>query len=326
MSAVCDRGAAGEHLVAVVDCQPGDESRLERLCAGVATQLTAGAPSADEIVGRAGSATVLVTLYTYTQIGAEVLEQLPELRLVATRTAGYSHIDVVAAAARGVTVVAVPEAPTTAVAEYTLGAMLMLRRALAQASASTRAGGWEFTSFRGAELSGSTLGVIGLGRIGRRVAALGSALGMRVLGWSRRGVHLPGVEIVELDELLAASDVISVNVALTEETRLLLDARRLALIGPQAILINTARGEILDTDALCRALSDGRLAGACLDVVSGEPLSPERARELGAVENLILTPHISWLTGETLDRQFSGLTDAVLAFCAGEPIQPVAAG
>ena len=250
MSAGCDRGAAGEHLVAVVDCQPGDESRLGRLGAGVPTQLSAGAPSAEEIVGRAGSATVLVTLYTYTRVGAEVLERLPELRLVATRTAGYSHIDVAAAAARGIDVVAVPEAPTTAVAEYTLGAVLMLRRKLAQASASTRAGGWEFTAFRGAELSGSTLGVIGLGRIGRRVAALGSALGMRVVGWSRRGVQLPGVETVELDELLAASDVISVNVALTEETRLLLDARRLALIGPQAILINTARGEILDTDAL----------------------------------------------------------------------------
>lgn len=317
---------SAEQLVAVVDCQPGDESRLGRLCAGVHTELSAGAPSPDEIVSRAESATVLVTLYTYTRIGVEVLERLPGLRLIATRTAGYSHIDVAAAAARGISVVAVPEAPTTAVAEYTLGAMLMLRRGLAEASASTRAGGWEFTSFQGAELSGSTLGVIGLGRIGRRVAALGSAVGMRVLGWSRRNVRLPGVETVALDELLAASDVISVNVALTDETRLLLDARRLSLVSREAVLINTARGEILDTDALCRALSEGRLAGACLDVVSGEPLPPERARELGAVPNLILTPHISWLTGETLERQFSGLTDAVLAFCAGEPIEPVAAG
>ena len=312
-------------MVAVVDCQPGDEPRLGRMCAGVTTALSRGAPSEDEIVARARSATVLVTLYTYTRIGAEVLQRLPALRLVATRTAGYSHIDVAAAAARGVGVVAVPEAPTTAVAEYTLGAMLMLRRKLAQASASTRAGGWEFTSFRGAELAGSTLGVIGLGRIGRRVAALGGAIGMRVLGWSRRSSGLAGVEPVELDDLLSTADVISVNLALTEDTRLLLDARRLALIGPQAILVNTARGEILDTDALCRALSEGRLAGACLDVVAGEPLSPERARELGAVPNLILTPHISWLTGETLERQFSGLTDAVLAFCAGEPIHAVAA-
>lgn len=314
------------HHVAVVDCQPGDESRLERLNAAVPTTITTGAPSADEIVARAESATVLVTLYTYTRIGADVLGRLPELRLVATRTAGYSHIDVAAAAARGITVVAVPEAPTTAVAEYTLGAMLMLRRKLAAASASTKEGRWEFTSFQGAELAGSTLGVIGLGRIGRRVAALGNAIGMRVLGWSRRSVQLGGVEWAELDELLASSDVISVNVALTEDTRLLLDGRRLGLIGPQAILINTARGEVLDTDALCRALWEGRLAGACLDVVSGEPLPPERARELAAVPNLTLTPHISWLTGETLDRQFSGLTDAVLAFCAGKPIHAVAAG
>ncbi len=317
---------SAEHLVAVVDCQPGDEARLERLRAAVTVELSAGAPSADEIVERAAGATVLVTLYTYTRVGEDVLERLPGVRLVATRTAGYSHIDVAAAAGRGIEVVAVPEAPTTAVAEFTLGAMLMLRRGLAEASASTRAGGWEFTAFQGAELAGSTLGVIGLGRIGRRVAMLGNAIGMRVLGWSRRNVPLAGVEPVDLDELLGASDVISVNVALTDDTRLLLDARRLALLRPHAILINTARGEILDTDALCRSLSEGRLGGACLDVVSGEPLSPERARELGATPNLILTPHISWLTGETLERQFSGLTDAVLAFCAGQPIQPVAAG
>ena len=122
------------------------------------------------------------------------------------------------------------------------------------------------------------------------MAALGSAVGMRVLGWSRRNVRLPGVETVALDELLAASDVISVNVALTDETRLLLDARRLSLIGREAVLINTARGEILDTDALCRALAEGRPGRRRASTSS--PASPchRSAREnWGPFANLILT-------------------------------------
>jgi phosphoglycerate dehydrogenase-like enzyme len=320
------RAAVREHRVAVVDGQPGDASRLERLRARVTTSVACGTPDAEEIVRRAHDATVLVTLYTYTTVGSDVLQRLPELGLVATRTAGHSHIDVDAAAALGIAVTAVPDAPTVAVAEYTLGVMLMARRRLAEAAASTRRGAWDFTAFSGTNLAGQTLGVVGLGRIGRRVAMLGDALGMRVLGWSRRPAGLAGVEPVELDELLAGADVVSVNVALTPDTRLLLDARRLALMRPDAFLINTARGEVLDTDALCELLRDGRLGGACLDVVAGEPLKPERALELGRVPNLILTPHISWLTAGTLERQYSGLTDAVLAFCAGEPIDLVPVG
>jgi phosphoglycerate dehydrogenase-like enzyme len=312
--------------VAVVDCQPEDERLLARLRSAVPTEIATGVPGAQEIVRCAAGATVLVTLYTYTAVGAEVLEQLPDLALVATRTAGYSHIDVGAAARLGIAVAAVPDAPTTAVAEYTIGVLLMARRRLAEAAASTRAGAWDFTAFEGSDLAGQTLGVVGLGRIGRRVAVLGSALGMRVLAWSRRPVELAEATQVELDQLLESSDVVSVNVALNDDTRGLLDARRLGRMRPGAWLVNTARGEVLDTEAMCEMLRSGRLGGACLDVVEGEPLARERALALGRVPNLTVTPHISWLSAGTLERQFAGMTDAVLAFCAGQTVDLVPGG
>jgi glyoxylate reductase len=312
-----------EHLVAVVDCLDADEPRLGRLCSNVVTRLSSGRPTWDQVVERAEGATVLATLYTYTPIGEDVIERLPQLQLVATRTAGYSHIAVDAAAERGIGVATVPTAPTIAVAEYTIGALMMGRRRLMEAAASTAEGSWDFTGFRGGDLHGHTLGVIGLGTIGTRVAELALALGMNVLGWSRGDRRPPGVERVGLDELLERSDMVSVNVALAPETQGLLDAERLASMKPGAWLVNTARGEILDTDALCALLESGHLGGACLDVVEGEPLDGERARQLAAVPNLILTPHIAWLTDETLERQFSGMTDAILAFCDGRQIDLV---
>lgn len=318
--------APAVHRVAVVDAGADDEPRLGRLRAAIPTDISTGRGAPDDIARRAANATVLATIYTYTSIGADVLERLPDLALVITRTAGYSHIDVAAAARLGIAVAAVPDAPTTAVAEYTLGMLVMGRRRLAEAAASARSGSWEFTAFRGRDLEGETLGVIGMGRIGRRVAALGRALGMRVVHWSRSMREVDGAQRVELDELLAVADVVSVNVALSDDTRGLLDARRLGQMRPGSWLVNTARGEVLDTDALCRLLREGRLGGACLDVVAGEPLDRARALELAAVPNLIVTPHISWNTTGTLERQFDGLTDAVLRFCAGQTIDFVPGG
>ena len=186
------RGAA--EVVAVVDCAPEDEPLLERLRREAPTRVSFGPASADEIAARADGAEVLVTLYTYTQVDAAVLERLPRLRLVATRTAGYSHIDVEAATARGIAVAIVPAATTQSVAEFTFGAVIALQRRLFRGAGIERGGSWEYRSFRGFELAGKTLGVVGLGRIGVRVAELGSAFGMRVLGWSRSEREIPGVE------------------------------------------------------------------------------------------------------------------------------------
>lgn len=312
--------------VAVVDATPEDEPYLERLRDQLATQLAFGAPDVDEIVERSGDASVLATLYTYTNVSREVFERLPELRLVATRTAGYTHIDTEAAEDFGVAVAIVPGASTPSVAEYTLGCMLALARNLSPAWASTRSGEWAFTEFGGVELRGKTLGVVGLGSTGTRIAELGNAIGMEVLGWSREMKNLPGVQQVPLDELLRRADVVSLNVPLVDETRRFLSAERLRLMKPTAYLVNPARGGIVDEDALCRALERGELAGAVLDVLETEPPSPERLEQLQAVPNLLLTPHIAWHTDETLRRQFDGMIDNIFDFVAGKPMNLVTAG
>jgi phosphoglycerate dehydrogenase-like enzyme len=278
-----------------------------------------GPPDRDEIVARAGGASVLVTLYTYTRIDGSVLERLPELRLVATRTAGYSHIDVAAAAERGVAVAVVPGAATQSVAEFTFGALLALARGLADARDSTRAGRYEYRGFRGVELAGKTLGVVGLGAIGLRVAELGQAFGMDVVAWSRRPRSVPGVVHVALEDLLARADVVSVNVALAEETRDLLPAGRLALMKPGAILVNSARGGIVDDESVRRLVAEGRLGGAALDVLGEEPPEPGWLTRLAGTPNVLVTPHIAWHTEEALRRQFEETTENVLSFLAGAP-------
>jgi phosphoglycerate dehydrogenase-like enzyme len=315
------KGAANDERprVAVVDCALEDELLLERLRRTVPTRVVLGPAEPADLIERAAGAEVLITLYTYTQVTAAALEALPELRLVATRTSGYSHNDVAAAAKRGVAVAVVPAAATEAVAEFVFGTAIALGRRLFEARESTRSGQWEYLGFRGLELAGRTLGVVGLGSIGTRVAELGNAFGMRVLGWSRRRKELPWVEQTTLEDLLTRADVVSVSVAFTPDTQSLLDDERLALMKPTAIVVNTARGGIVDDKALCRRLEAGLLGGACLDVFSIEPPGEAQLEQLARVPNLLVTPHIAWHTPETLARQFGGMTDNVLTFLEGRP-------
>ena len=306
-------------MISVVDCGPADETRLERLVEAVpSTQIYHGAPDADAIVERSRGSRVLVTLYTYTALTCEVLGQLPELELIATRTAGYTHIDVDAARELGVAVAIVPSTTTDSVAEYVFGALFAAERRLFEAREATRAGDWGYQAFGGFELRGATLGVVGLGAIGCRVSELGRALGMRVLSWARSGRTQPGAEAVSLQELLERSDVVSVCLALNEETRGIIGAHELQLMKPTAWLVNAARGGLVDEDALVAALRTGALGGAVLDVVDSEPPTPERLAELSTVPNLLVTPHIAWHTEASLERQFDETTDNVLAFLRGE--------
>lgn len=305
--------------VAVVDCGEEDEHRLKPLIDATPTRVFHGSPDVGELVERASGAQVLVTLYTYTRLGAEVIDKLPELKLIATRTAGHTHIDARAAARAGVDVATVPSAASPSVAEYVFGALIAAQRGLFDARDATRAGSWRYQDYRGFELMGSVLGVVGLGEIGRRVAHLGRGFGMEVVGFSRSGRPLDDVEPVPLEELLARSDVVSLNVALTPETLGMIGPRELSLMKPTAWLVNAARGGILDEEALARRLRDGLLGGAVLDVVQPEPPAPERLVELGEIPNLIVTPHIAWHTEAALERQFAETIENVLAFLRGEP-------
>ena len=305
--------------VSVVDCGGEDEARLARLVEAVpTTEIHMGVPSADELLARARCAQVVVTLYTYTSLDAALLAQLPELELIATRTAGYSHIDAAQAARQGVRVATVPSATAPSVAEYVFGALIASQRRLFEAHESTRTGAWDYAAFRGFELMGSTLGVIGLGTIGRRVARLGTGFGMNTLGWTRSGRSVEGVESVSLDELLTRSRVVVVCLALNEETRGIIGPLELARMRPDAWLVNAARGGLIDEAALSERLRDGLLGGAVLDVLDEEPPDPARLVGLAETPNLLVTPHIAWHTGASLERQFGETIENVLAFLRGE--------
>jgi glyoxylate reductase len=256
------------------------------------------------------------------RIDAELLAASTRLRAVSSYSVGLDHVDLVAATARGIPVGFTPGVLTETTAELALGLLLAAARRIVEADRQVRSGGWtqawDPAALLGRDLHGATLGVIGLGAIGRAVAARASALGMHILGWSRTRRELPGVEFVPLDALLERSDFVSVHVALTPETRGLLGSRALGRMRRGAILVNTARGGIVDEAALADALHSGRLGGAALDVFAHEPL-PVGSPLLDA-PNLILTPHVGSATVATRARMAELAVDNLLAGLFGRPM------
>jgi glyoxylate reductase len=249
------------------------------------------------------------------RVDAAVLEQFPRVRIVANYGVGYDAIDVEACADRGVAVTNTPGVLDAATADLAFALILAARRRLVVGDRAVRErrwrGGWADPDFLGHDVSGSTLGVVGLGRIGSAVARRGEAFDMEVLHTSRRGDR-PGW--LELEELLARADVVSLHVPLTEETRGLIDARRLSLLRDGACLVNTARGAIVDETALVRELVSGRI-DAGLDVFAHEPEVPH---ELFDLPNVVLTPHVGSATAETRAAMTRVLVDNLLAFGRGE--------
>jgi phosphoglycerate dehydrogenase-like enzyme len=254
------------------------------------------------------------------RIPAAVLEGTPALRCVARCGAGVDNIDVAAASRLGLPVVHAPEAGTRSVAEHALMLALAVARQVSRWDRAVKEGGWRTREgWQGVELAGKTLGVVGMGRIGRRAAEAGAALGMEVLGWNRTPREGPW-ELLPLDDLLSRSDVVSLHLALTDETRGLLDATRLGRMRPTAILVNTARGALIDETALAQALSQGRLAGAGLDVLCQEP--PPADHPLLALPNVIVTPHVAGLTDVAYRRMCVETVTHVLRILRGEAPDP----
>lgn len=232
------------------------------------------------------------------QITAELLAAYPDLEVVARCGAGLDNIDTAAAAALGVSVAHAPGSTTSAVSEHALMLMLALSRRLVVLAGAVKASDWAYRErgYEGLEMRGKRMGVIGLGAIGTRVGQLGSALGMEVVHWSRsrRDSAFPQVD---LDELLATSDVIQVCVALTPETSGMIGEAELAAMKPTALLVNTARGPVVDHIALSAALADGALGGYGADVWDPEP--PDRGSKALADDRVIITPHVAGLTDVT---------------------------
>jgi glyoxylate reductase len=257
---------------------------------------------------------VEVLLEAVVRVGPAELELLPDLRLVGNYGVGYDNVDIAACRERGIAVTNTPGVLDAAVAELTLALMLACRRQLVPADRFVRDArwrtGWSRPERLGHDLAGSTLGLVGMGRIGSEVARRAEAFGMRVVH-HRRSDGLP------LDELLRGADVVSLHVPLTPETVGLISRERLGSLRDGATLVNTARGAIVDEDALVDELVSGRIS-AGLDVFAAEPQVPER---LLGLPNVVLTPHIASATVETRAAMTRVLVDNVLAFLRGEPLR-----
>jgi D-3-phosphoglycerate dehydrogenase len=251
-------------------------------------------------------------------VSQAVLDAAPELRVIAKHGAGVDSVDLAAATAHGVLVMIAGDANAPAVAELTLGCILALGRDLGSLSARVKSGQWDRGSYHGTELRGRTLGLIGFGRIGRRVAELARCFGMRVIALTRSAESIaPALaeRAMSLDALLASCDIVSLHCPLTAETRGMMDRRAFAMMKPGALFINTARGALVDEAALSEALISGRLAGAALDTLAEEPPAP--GSPLLSAPNLIITPHIAGQTGAAVERMGIAAAENIVAVLTG---------
>jgi len=263
---------------------------------------------------------VVVAMRERTAFPRALLERLPKLRLLVTTGMRNASIDVAAAIERGVTVCGTSGLPYPT-AELTWGLILDLFRRITIEDQATRRGRWQTTL--GLGLNGKTLGVIGVGGLGSRVARYGRAFEMEVLAWSQnltaeRAAEV-GATLVGKDELLARSDVVSIHLVLSDRTRGLIGARELALMKRTAYLVNTSRGPIVDEPALIRALRDGTIAGAGLDVFEPEPLAPDHP--FLRLPNTVITPHLGYVTEETYRIFFTHALEDVQGFLRGAPVR-----
>ena len=312
--------ATAKSRVFVTRALPGGS--LERLRAEFELEVFRGpgAPPRERLLAGVACAEGLLCLLS-DRVDAELLAAAPRLRVVSSCSVGLDHVDLAAATARRIPVGHTPGVLTDTTAELAISLLLAAARRVVEADRLVREGRWREWSpdlMLGRDLSGATLGVIGLGAIGRAVAERAQALGMRVLGWNRTPRTLPGVACVSLPELLAGSDFVSVHLALTPETRGLLDAAALTRMRPGAVLVNVARGGIVDETALAEALVSGRLGGAALDVFEREPLP--RTSPLLAAPNLVLTPHIGSASVRTRIRMADLAAENLRAGLLGRPM------
>jgi phosphoglycerate dehydrogenase-like enzyme len=274
----------------------------------------------DAVAKRLADFDVVVAMRERTAFPRVLLEKLPKLRLLVTTGMRNASIDVAAAGERGITVCGTSGLPYPT-AELTWGLILDLFRRITVEDQATRQGRWQTTL--GLGLNGKTLGVIGLGSLGSRVAKFGLAFEMQVLAWSQnltaaRAAEV-GVTLVGKDELLARSDVVTIHLVLSDRTRGLIGARELGLMKRTAYLVNTSRGPIVDEAALIRALREDAIAGAGLDVFEPEPLATDHP--FLKLPNTVITPHLGYVTEETYRVFFAHALEDVQAFLRGQPVR-----
>lgn len=274
----------------------------------------------DELLERIGDSEVIVAMRERTAFPADLLDRLPALKLLITTGMRNASIDLAAAQRRGITVCGTGSAGNS-VAELTIGMMIALTRHLAEEDAAIRAGGWQHTI--GPGLSGRTLGVLGLGRLGIPVARLAQAFDMRVIAWSRsltpERAAEHGVTAVPRDALFSQPDILTIHLPLTPGTRGIVGRAEFDLMREDAYLINTSRGPIVDEAALLDALRSGGIAGAALDVYDVEPLPA--GHDLRTAPHTLLTPHIGYVSTDNYRAFYGDAVDDVLAYLAGAPVR-----
>ena len=282
-------------------------------------------PDPDELVQALAGFDIVLAMRERSGFPAAVLQRLGELRLLSFTGPRNAAVDVVAATAQGVVVCnTVPTRSSHATAELALGLLLACARRIPQGDARIRAGGFQDFVPPGMELAGRTLGVVGLGRIGGRLARYAQALDMAVIAWSQNLTEARarevGAELVGKDELFARADAVSLHLVLSPRTRGVVGAAELARLRQGAILVNTARGPLVDEDALHAALTEGRIL-AGLDVFDTEPLP--QGHRLRTAPNTVLTPHLGYVTEENMAELYRASIENILAFLAGRPIRVV---
>lgn len=268
-----------------------------------------------------------VMVRNMTTVDRAFLDAAPRLRVIGRIGVGLDNLDLRAINERGIVVCYPPEENAVSVAEHVFALLLSLARHIPAADRCVREGRWDRSRYIGIELAGRTLGILGLGRIGFRVAVRARAFGMRVLAYDPHlvgqhpAVTETGTELTSLEDVLSRSDVITLHLPLTEETRHLINAERLAMMKPGALIINTSRGSTVDEAALSEALRSGQLGGAALDVREQEPPGESPLHDL---PNVLLTPHIASWTEESLHRVISTVTADVARVLDGQPAQSYA--
>ena len=280
-----------------------------------------------EVVERAKEAEAILT--NKTAIGSEEMDQLPQLKYIGVMATGYNIIDIDAAKKRGIVVTNIPEYSTNSVAQMVFAHLLNIAQQVQKHSDAVRKGKWSsssdfcFWESPLVELHGKKIGIVGLGSIGKAVATIAKAFGMKVAAYSSKSQsELGEIEKMELDSLFASCDIVSLHCPLTKETRNMVDKSRLRLMKKHAILINTGRGPLINEQDLANALNQGEIYAAGLDVLSKEP--PKEDNPLLTAKNCFITPHIAWASYEARERLMSILTQNIAAFKEGHPINNVA--
>ena len=285
------------------------------------------ATSPADVVERLAGATIAIT--NKVPLGADAIARLPDLKMVAVAATGTDNVDLAACRARGIVVANIRNYSLVSVPEHCFALILAVRRNLRTYAADVEAGLWERSTrfclldHPIGDLAGSRLGIVGYGALGRRVAQIGRAFGMDVAVTSRSPVGDADVTALPLADLLATSDVVSLHLPLTDATRHLIGATELASMKTSAILINTARGGLVDETALAQALADGTIAGAGFDVLSKEPPVPDNPLLRLRLPNFVLTPHVAWASGGAMQTLADMLVDNLDAWARGAPTNVV---